>query len=85
MPSPLPYPVQSNLLSPLRREAIARDRIDLVSLWAGQGTPLLRYHRAADLFAAFVRETTAVLEPRGVGRTHARELDSSRGSASELR
>lgn len=69
MPPPLPYPVQSDLLSPLRREAIARDRVDLISLWAGQSTPLLRYHRAADLFAALVRETTAVLESRGVGRT----------------
>jgi nitronate monooxygenase len=64
MPRPLPYPVQSEMLAPLRREALVRNRIDLVSLWAGQGAPLLRHRRAADLMAALVRETTAILGAR---------------------
>ena len=41
----LSRPVQSqSAVASLRREAIARDRVDLISLWAGQSTPLLRWH-----------------------------------------
>jgi nitronate monooxygenase len=61
----LPYPLPSELLAPLRTAALARDRVDLVSLWAGQATPLVRHRRARDLFAALVEETTVSL-PRDV-------------------
>ena len=57
----LPYPLPSELLAPLRTAALARDRVDLVSLWAGQATPLVRHRRARDLFAALVEETTVSL------------------------
>lgn len=60
-PRSLPYPVPSELLAPLRAAALARDRVDLVSLWAGQAAPLVRHRRARDLFAALVEETTTVL------------------------
>jgi nitronate monooxygenase len=58
---PLPYPVQGDLLSPLRREALAQDRTDLVSLWAGQAAPLARHRRARDVFEALVAGTDAIL------------------------
>jgi nitronate monooxygenase len=64
-PRPLPYPVPSELLAPLRAAALARNRIDLVSLWAGQAAPLLRHRSARDLFAALVEETTAILARDG--------------------
>lgn len=54
--APLPYPVQGELLAPLRREALARNRTDLVSLWAGQAAPLVRHRRAADVFDALVAD-----------------------------
>jgi nitronate monooxygenase len=57
----LPYPVPSDLLAPLRREALARNRADLVSLWAGQSAPLLRHTRAGEVFGALVSETEAIL------------------------
>jgi nitronate monooxygenase len=61
----LPYPVLSRLLAPLRREALARDRIDLIGLWAGQSASLLRHRRAKDLFDALVFETDAIIGARG--------------------
>lgn len=64
VPPPLPYPIPSDLLAPLRREALARDRVDLSSLWAGQGAPLLRHRRAADVFTALVEETGRILGSR---------------------
>ena len=58
---PLPYPVQGDLLSPLRREALARNHTDLVSLWAGQAAPLARHRRARDVFEALVSGADALL------------------------
>lgn len=59
--APLPYPVQGDLLSPLRREALAQNRTDLVALWAGQAAPLARHRRAADVFDALVSGADALL------------------------
>ena len=38
----LPYPLQHALTADLRREAAKAGRADLLSLWAGQGAPLVR-------------------------------------------
>ena len=65
IPAVLPYPVQSELLAPLRRAALARDRIDTIAVYAGQGAPLLRHRRAKDVFEALVSETDALLRARG--------------------
>jgi nitronate monooxygenase len=48
----LPYPVQNWLTAQLKRAAIAQGRADLMSLWSGQGAPLLRHHKVADLMQA---------------------------------
>jgi len=65
IPTVLPYPVASELLAPLRRAALLRDRIEMMSLFAGQGAPLLRHRRAKDVFEALVSETDATLRARG--------------------
>ena len=57
----LPYPVQGDLLSPLRREALARNRTDLVSLWAGQAAPLVRHRHAREVFETLVSGAAALL------------------------
>jgi nitronate monooxygenase len=51
-----PYPVQAWLTAQLRAAALAAGRADLVSLWSGQGAPLLKQRRARELFACLVRE-----------------------------
>jgi nitronate monooxygenase len=54
-----PYPSQSWLTGQLRQAAIAQGRTDLIALWAGQATPLLRHHHAAELMQALVSEVEA--------------------------
>ena len=56
------YPAHSWIIAPLRAAALAQGRADLVALWAGQAAPLLRYHKAGELFAALVGETDALLK-----------------------
>lgn len=57
----LPYPVQNWLTGILKRSAIAQGRADLMSLWAGQATPLLRHQTVATLVAALESEACALV------------------------
>jgi nitronate monooxygenase len=56
-----PYPVQNWLTAQFRAAALAAGRTDIVSLWSGQGAPLLKHRRAAELFRSLVEETARVL------------------------
>lgn len=56
-----PYPYQRRLLAPAARAARRDGRTDVLSLWAGQGSPLLRHRRAGPLLAALVDGTRAAL------------------------
>jgi nitronate monooxygenase len=60
-----PYPVHAWLTAHLRVAALAADRADIVSLWSGQGAPLLKHRRARELFESLVAETGTAL--RGFG------------------
>jgi len=50
-----PFPVQSRLAGPIRAEAKRRGDVELMSLWAGQSTPLLRHRHAADVIDSLVQ------------------------------
>jgi nitronate monooxygenase len=65
----LPYPVQGQLVGALRERAIAQGRSDLISLWSGQGAPLVRHRRASELFDELVAGTTAIFEGRHATQT----------------
>ncbi len=54
------YPAHSWIIAPLRAAALAQGRADLVGLWAGQAAPLVRHHKAKELFEALVQETNAI-------------------------
>jgi len=56
-----PYPIQNWLMGQLKSAAIAADRGDLISLWAGQSAPLLVHRACAPLIEALVKETTTAL------------------------
>ncbi|WP_082487922.1 NAD(P)H-dependent flavin oxidoreductase [Leifsonia sp. Root112D2] len=56
-----PFPVQGWLASRIKATAVQREDPELMSLWAGQGAPLVRYHSAADVVAAVVRDVDALL------------------------
>ncbi|HEY6123244.1 MAG TPA: nitronate monooxygenase [Steroidobacteraceae bacterium] len=51
-----PYPVQAWLTAQFKSAALAANRSDLMSLWSGQGAPLLKHRRAGELLRALVRE-----------------------------
>ena len=57
-----PYPVQSRLTAQFRQQALAAGRTDMVSLWSGQGAPLLKHRRAGELMHALVQETHALIQ-----------------------
>jgi nitronate monooxygenase len=56
-----PYPVQAWLTAQLKSAALAADRADVISLWSGQGAPLLKHRRATDLLRSLVGETDEVM------------------------
>ena len=56
-----PFPVQNWLTGRFRPTAGERGVADLVSLWAGQGSGLIRHTDAGELFDALVNETDALL------------------------
>jgi nitronate monooxygenase len=49
-----PYPVHAWLTAQLRTAALAAGRADMISLWSGQGAPLLKHRRARELFGWLV-------------------------------
>jgi nitronate monooxygenase len=49
-----PYPYQGYLLRPVFQQARNSRRTDVVSLWSGQGAPLLRHTKAVELFTSLV-------------------------------
>lgn len=51
------YPVQAWLTAQLKSAALAAGRADVISLWSGQGAPLLKHHRARELFEFLVSDT----------------------------
>jgi len=52
----LPFPWQHVLTRPLRAAATAQGRAELMSLWAGQNTPLVARRSAAELMALLVTD-----------------------------
>jgi nitronate monooxygenase len=58
-----PYPVHAWLTAQLKSAALAQNRADMMSLWSGQGAPLLKHRRAPELLRSLVEETCRVLPP----------------------
>ncbi len=57
----LPFPLQNNLIRPLRIAAAKQDRAEFLSLWAGQGLRMARRQTAASLMARLVEDTASVI------------------------
>jgi len=55
----LPFPLQTQFMSPLRQAAITQKKWELILFWGGQIAPLLKHKKATDLMNALVEETTA--------------------------
>ena len=55
------YPVQAWLTAQLKSAALAAGRADVISLWSGQGAPLLKHRHARELFEFLVADTQRIL------------------------
>ncbi|SEW33089.1 NAD(P)H-dependent flavin oxidoreductase [Chitinophaga arvensicola] len=58
----LPFPLQSQFMSHLRKAAIEQEKWDMIHFWSGQIAPVLKHTKAADLMEAVIAETTAYFE-----------------------
>jgi len=56
-----PFPVQNALTREIRAAAVKGGDSGLLSLWAGQGAPMLREEPAREIVARIVREAEAVI------------------------
>jgi nitronate monooxygenase len=52
----LPFPQQQEMTRDMRAAAVARERTDLMQMWAGQGAPLIRALPAGELVETLARE-----------------------------
>jgi nitronate monooxygenase len=58
----LPFPLQSQFMSPLRQAAIEQEKWDMVLFWGGQVAPVLKHTKAAELMNDILAETTSYFD-----------------------
>jgi nitronate monooxygenase len=54
----LPFPLQTQFISPLRKAAIEQQKWDMIFFWGGQISPILKHTKASELMSALITETT---------------------------
>ncbi|TCC96512.1 nitronate monooxygenase [Pedobacter hiemivivus] len=55
----LPFPLQTQFMSRLRKAAIEQEKWDMILFWGGQIAPILKHTRAAELMKSILEETQA--------------------------
>jgi len=58
----LPFPLQTQFMSHLRKAAIEQQKLDMILFWGGQIAPALKHTRAAELMNSILEETTAYFD-----------------------
>lgn len=58
----LPYPIQSWFTNSFKSAAITQERSDLMSLWAGQASPLLKHHDATEFFNELIQDANSIFK-----------------------
>lgn len=58
----LPFPLQTQFISHLRKAAIDQEKWDMILFWGGQIAPVLKHRKAEVLMKSIVEETTAYFE-----------------------
>jgi len=56
----LPFPLQTTLMSSLRKAALEQKKWEMVLFWGGQIAPILKHRKAAVLMRSLVDETMAI-------------------------
>lgn len=55
----LPFPLQTTLISPLRKAALEQQKWDMILFWGGQIAPILKHKKAKELMHSLIEETTS--------------------------
>jgi nitronate monooxygenase len=55
----LPFPLQSQFMSPIRNAAMEQEKWDMILFWGGQIAPILKHRKAGELMKSILEETTA--------------------------
>ncbi|WP_293944749.1 MULTISPECIES: NAD(P)H-dependent flavin oxidoreductase [unclassified Sphingobacterium] len=58
----LPFPLQTSIMSSLRKAALEQQRPEFLFLWSGQIAPILKHRNASELMRSLIRETTEQLD-----------------------
>ena len=58
----LPFPLQAQFMSHLRKAAMEQEKWDLILFWGGQIAPALKHTKAAELMRSVLEETTAYFD-----------------------
>ena len=58
----LPFPLQNQFTSSLRKAAIDQQRQDMLVFWGGQIAPILKHRKAKELFQSILEETSTYYE-----------------------
>jgi len=58
----LPFPLQTQFMSHLRKAAIEQEKWDMILFWSGQIAPVLKYKKAGELMKSILEETTACFD-----------------------
>ena len=60
----LPFPLQTQFMSSLRKAAIEQEKRDMILFWGGQIAPVLKHRKAGELMKAIIEETTDYFKKR---------------------
>jgi nitronate monooxygenase len=58
----LPFPLQTQFMSHLRKGALEQEKWDMILFWGGQIAPILKHKSAAELMKSILEETTAYFD-----------------------
>jgi nitronate monooxygenase len=58
----LPFPLQTQFISHLRKAAIEQEKWDMILFWGGQIAPVLKHTKAGELMKSVLEETTAYFD-----------------------
>jgi nitronate monooxygenase len=58
----LPFPLQTQFMSHLRKAAIGQEKWDMILFWGGQIAPVLKHRKAGELMKSILEETTAYFD-----------------------
>lgn len=58
----LPFPLQTQFMSHIRKAAIDQEKWDMILFWSGQIAPLLKHKKAGELMESILAETNSYFE-----------------------